>query len=152
MKCPNCKTNHERGIAYCPNCGSYIPGNTAVEQTSPPDLASTVQTVPKSKITKGLPLAIVGMILLEIAAVVVMSMQGALEGTSPDLAALQSSSFVWLLLSAAATVIGIISICNYKKAVSIGDRKPIPALVLGIIETATGAILATLALFILVLI
>ena len=152
MKCPKCQTEHPRGVSYCVNCGCYIPGNAQPTQTATtafPEPQKT--TTPPSKLTKGLPLAIVGMVLLEIASIVLFSMQAVLEDPSPDLGALMPSTAIWLLLSVAALIIGILSIRTYKNAVAMGARKPIPTLVLGIIGTVTGAIFVLLSLFILLL-
>ena len=151
MKCPKCQTEHPHGAAYCTNCGCYIPGNAQPTQITATAFPEAQTTAPPSKLTKGLPLAIVGMVLLEIASIVLVGIQAVLEAPSPDLGALMPSTVFWLLLSVAALVIGILSIRTYKNAVAIGARKPIPTLVLGIIGTVSGAIFVALSLFILFL-
>jgi hypothetical protein len=138
---------HERGISYCSNCGSYIPGNAATAQTETPNALSPSPY----KVTTGLVLAIIANVVLEIAAIILSVASIVLETPNPDLSVVQTSSVVTMLISVIALIMGIKSISTYKKAAAAGGKKPIPAFILGIIATVGASALILSCLFVLAL-
>ena len=146
MKCPNCKMEHEHGISYCSNCGSYIPGNAATPQTETPNALSPSPY----KVTTGLVLAIIANVVLEIAAII-LSVAGEFFEISQNPADIKSPCIITLLLSILPLIMGIKSISTYKKAAAAGGKKPIPAFILGIIATVGASALILSCLFVLAL-